>query len=303
MKHWHRFLFIILLTIVLIPAIILSGCAGRHSQASKPVVFVSILPQQYFVNKIAGGLVDVVVMVEPGASPHTYEPKPFQMAQLSQAAAYFSIGVEFEKVWLARFAALSPRMLIIHSDTLIAKMSGHDFTKTLGQSRINDTYSPDSHEAVDPHIWLSPELVKQQAHTICTALQRIDPLHAQLYSANCASFLKEIEQVQDTIHSFLKPGCTFMVFHPSWAYFSREFGLKQIAIEIDGKEPSPRELAFIFEEARIYHLSAIFVQPQFSQQSAHVIARQLNGRVVIADDLAYNWADNLISVAKAIALQ
>jgi zinc transport system substrate-binding protein len=181
-------------------------------------------------------------------------------------------------------------------------MSGHDCSVD-AQSRADDTCPPDPHEGVDPHIWLSPELVKQQAQTICAALQRIDPLHTQMYSANCASFLKEIDCVQDSIHAIVKPGRMFMVFHPSWAYFSREFGLKQIAIEIDGKEPSPRELAFILEEAQKYHLSTIFVQPQFSQQSAHVIARQLNGRVVMADDLAYDWAANLIAVAKAIAEQ
>jgi zinc transport system substrate-binding protein len=272
---------------------LLPGCTKRSTLPEKPVVFVSILPQKYFVEKIAGSLMDVGVMVEPGASPHSYEPKPFQMTGISHAKAYFSIGIEFEKAWLPRFAALSPHMYIVHTDTLITKIAGGDVCEE--HSEQND--------GLDPHIWLSPRLVKQQAQTICRGLIHIDPAHAQIYTANCASFIIEIDSVQTTIRTLLRPGTAFMVFHPAWSYFAQEFGLRQIAVEINGKEPSPHELAGIFSQAQQYHITTIFVQPQFSQQSAQVIAKQLNGRVAIADDLADNWADNLISVAKALAAQ
>jgi zinc transport system substrate-binding protein len=303
----------LILTGLMLSTMLLPGCFKRSTQPEKPVVFVSILPQKYFVEKIAGSHVDVAVMVEPGASPHSYEPKPFQMTGLSHAQAYFSIGIEFEKTWLPRFAALSPHMYIVHTDTLIPKIAGGHVceehselignAKTVGAAGQQIPACSDEHNGVDPHIWLSPELAKQQAQTICRGLIHIDTAHAAEYTANCAQLLKEITALQATMRTILKPGTEFMVFHPSWAYFAQEFGLKQIAVEVDGKEPSPREMAAIFSLAQQYHITTVFAQPQFSQQSAQVIAHQLNGRVVPADDLAYNWADNLVSVAKAIAAQ
>jgi zinc transport system substrate-binding protein len=289
-----------LLVLLLFCTMVVCDCAKHHTSATKPLVFVSILPQQYFVQKIAGDLVDVAVMVEPGASPHAYEPKPFQMTQLSHAQAYFSIGIEFENVWLPRFASLAPHMHIIHTDTLITKIAGHDECNEQHDQSIHDA---DEHEGLDPHIWLSPQLVQQQAQTICRGLIQMDSAHAQIYTTNCALFLKEIAAVQDTLHTLLKPGTTFMVFHPAWAYFAREFGLNQLSVEINGQEPSPRELSNILKQAQQQHITTIFVQPQFSQQSAGVIAHQLKGRVVVANDLAANWSQNLISVAKAIAAQ
>lgn len=292
MKLPRFMITLVLSTGLMLSALLLPGCVKRSTQPEKPIVFVSILPQKYFVEKIAGSHVDVAVMVEPGASPHSYEPKPFQMTRLSSAQAYFSIGIEFEKTWLPRFAALSPHMYIVHTDTLIPKITG---------GHVCEEHS--EHNGEDPHIWLSPELAKQQAQTICRGLIHIDTAHAAVYTANCAQFLKEIAALQTTMRSLLKPGTAFMVFHPSWAYFAQEFGLRQIAVEVDGKEPSPRELSDIFKQVQQNHLTTIFVQPQFSQQTAQVIAQQINGRVVLADDLAYNWADNLVSVAKAIAAQ
>jgi len=290
----------LLLVLILLAAVLAAGCTKRSTQPVKPLVFVSILPQQYFVQKIAGDLVDVAVMVEPGASPHAYEPKPFQMTQLSHAQAYFSIGIEFEKAWLPRFASLAQHMHIIHTDTLITKIAGQDeCNEPPGQS----IHNAGEHGGLDPHIWLSPKLVQQQAQTICRGLIQIDSAHAQNYTANCTLFLKEIAAVQDTLNALLKPGTTFMVFHPAWAYFAREFGLNQMSVEINGQEPSPRELSDILKQAQQHHISILFVQPQFSQQSAGVIAHQLKGRVVVADDLAANWSQNLISVAKAIAAQ
>ena len=159
----------------------------------------------------------------------------------------------------------------------------------------------------DPHIWLAPQLVKVQARCICDALVKMDPAHETTYSVNYQAFVNELTTVHDTICRILEcdsPGRrekTFMVFHPSWAYFAREFGLRQIAIEIEGKEPGPRQLETVFNQALQNDIHCIFVQPQFSRQSAQAIARQLKARVLVADDLAYDWTGNLLFVAKAIA--
>ena len=275
--------------------LMLTQCAPKQSPSDTLNVFASILPQKYFLDAIGKNLVNTTIMVEPGSSPHSYEPRPSQMVALSKAKAYFSIGVEFEKAWLPKFAAIAKNLRIVHTDTLITKIPV-------------DSAEREGHheEGMDPHIWLSPQLVQQQARTIYEALRAIDPAHAAAYDANFQAFDKQIVSVQDTLRALLQsdsamPKRTFMVFHPAWGYFAREFNLRELAIEVDGKEPSPRELESIINQAKLSDIHTIFVQPQFSQRSANAIARQLHARLCVADDLAYDWAANLLSVAKTMA--
>jgi zinc transport system substrate-binding protein len=264
------------------------GKADRGPQ--KPIIAVTIPPQKFFVEKIAGDLFSVLVMVPPGASPHTYEPKPAQMAALAKADHYFTIGTEFEKAWLGRLATTVPRLSITATDSGIDKIT---------------VSSEDAHdrEGVDPHIWLSPELVKLQAATITRALCASFPEHAVLFKHNDSQFLREIISLQDSIKRTLsghRDNTTFLVFHPAWGYFAREFGLKEVAIEVDGKEPSPREMTAITDLARAQDVTTIYVQPQFSRRSADIIAREIGATVAEADDLAEVWDANLFHFAKEI---
>jgi zinc transport system substrate-binding protein len=282
-------------------------CQKQDARNDTLKVFVSILPQKYFIHKIAGDLVDISVMVLPGSSPHTYEPRPSQMKELSTATAYFSIGVEFENAWLPKFAAMYKTMRIIHTDSLIEKLTA-DPSEAAEMPKAHVTSAEDG-RGLDPHVWLAPQLVKVQAQHIYDALVTMDPAHEAIYGRNYRAFTREITALHDSVCALLKcdsvtlPKKTFMVFHPSWAYFSREFGLRQLAIEIEGKEPGPRQLETVFNLASENDIHCIFVQPQFSGQSAHAIARQLKARVLVADDLAYDWSGNILTVAKAIAAQ
>ena len=298
----ERIAFSLLPLLFCLPCLLAVQCGTIKTNGAAPSVFVSILPQKYFVDKIGGDYVKVTVMVEPGASPHSYEPKPAQMIALSKAVAYFSIGLEFEKAWLPKFKRLAQGMRIVSTDSGIEKMPA------LYNDEHNEEHGVSGdHRGLDPHIWLSPALVKKQAITICEALRSLDPSHDSSYAANLRAFTGQISQIQDTIGRILRGDPVdslrkmFLVFHPAWAYFAREFNLRQIAIEIDGKEPGPKQLETIFELAKRYSIRTIFVQPQFSQQSARVIARQMHATVAIADDLAYDWEKNLISMAHAIA--
>jgi zinc transport system substrate-binding protein len=284
---------LLLLIATTLPAL---TCSKTPVEPFKPLVAVSIPPQKYFVEKIAGDLVDVLVMIPPGSSPHTYEPKPVQMAALSRAKAYFTIGVEFEKAWLERLAKTAPAMMIVHTDSGIAK-------QPMQEGPGSEAQSAHDHEGLDPHIWLAPELVKQQAEIITRALARMDPVHAAVFNRNDSLFNLEIASLQDSIGKILakrKPGEPFMVFHPSWGYFAREFHLQQIAIEVEGKEPSPSELGAIFDLARRFRITTIYVQPQFSKRSAEVIAQQIGAHIEIADPLAEDWRANILRCAHAL---
>ncbi|MFH1981599.1 MAG: zinc ABC transporter substrate-binding protein [Pseudomonadota bacterium] len=262
-------------------------------------VFVSIVPQQYFVQQIGGDLLDVQVMVQPGASPATYEPKPSQMTAIAASALYFAIGVPFESAWLDKISAANPRMRVIRTDQGITKhaMATHAHE---GEHRSDPE---DSGGILDPHIWLSPPLVKIQARTICDALVSEDPGHGTIYKANCERFISELTAIDRDLGQGFKPyrGRRFMVFHPSWGYFAQAYGLTQIPIEVEGKAPKPAQLTEIITLARKEDIRVIFVQPQFSTKSATLVAKAIGGRLVAADPLALDWPQNLKSVAAAFA--
>jgi zinc transport system substrate-binding protein len=266
--------------------------------ASEINVFVSIAPQKYFVEKIGGDRVDVQIMVPAGSSPHTYEPAPRQMAQLAGADAYFSIGVTFEKAWMEKIRSANRSMLLIDTARDIQKKpaSGH----THGHGHDHNGHA---HGILDPHIWLSPSLVKIQARNILAGLVKIDPPGREAYESNYASFIAEIADLDLQLKEHLTPGMEFMVYHPSWGYFADDYGLTQIPIEIDGKAPKAKQIQEVIQYAQTRGIQVVFVQPQISTRDAEMIARSIGGQTVRADPLAENWAQNLKDVAELIGKQ
>ena len=266
-------------------------CAQEAGAGEKISVFVSIAPQKYFVEQIGGELVAVSVMVAPGANPHLYEPKPRQMVALAETRAYFAVGVPFEDVWLPRFASANPNMLVVHTDKGIDKMAMLDHIH----------HDADAHGRPDPHIWLAPPMVKIQAEHILKGLQSIDPVHEKVYQANYDQFIIALDTLDEEFKAvFSGKELEFMVFHPSWGYFAKSYGLRQIPVEIQGKAPKPAQLMEIIMHAKEKGIKVIFAQPQFSTSSAAAIARAIGGEVVFADPLAPDWADSLRGYAEQI---
>ena len=262
-------------------------------------VAVSILPQKYFVNKIAGDRVQASVMVLPGANPATYEPKPRQMVNLARSEIYFAIGVPFENTWLPKFAETNPKMKIVHTQAGITKISmkagGHGHH---GAEHDDETITAG---AKDPHIWLSPPLVMVQAKNILDGLMKADPANRKLYETNYKAFIEELKALDlklKTVFQATGQNVRFMVYHPSWGYFADVYGLEQIPIELEGKKPSPRKLLQLIKEARKNSIKVIFVQPQFSKKSAETIAAAIGGNAISADPLAEDWANNLLRVSE-----
>ena len=297
--------FYVLTALLAMLAIGLPGPA-RNAQAGPLQVFVSVAPQSYFVNKIGGERVSVSVMAPPGASPASYEPKPRQMRDLSEAVLYFAVGVPFERAWLDRIRSANPDMRVVRTQDGIAirNMKGrHDH----GRGEPHGEKHGDPHAVnrgiPDPHIWLSPPLVILQARNILTALVDADPAHRDAYQANYKAFVAEATDLDIHIQKTLAPATRrrFMVFHPSWGYFADAYGLEQIPAEIEGKNPKPADLQRLIGLARENDIRVIFVQPQFSDRSARIIADAVGGGVAEADPLAENWADNLRRTAERFA--
>jgi len=265
-------------------------------------VFVSILPQQYFVQQIGGAHVDVQVMVSPGASPATYEPRPRQMTALAEARLYFSIGVAFESAWLEKIMAANPTMTLVRTDAGIKKIpmaTHHHHGEDAHHDDGDDPGKPGEHGILDPHIWLSPPLVRQQAGTILNALTAADPGRSKDYEINYRRFVAAIDDLDRDLKTLFsgKEGLPFMVFHPAWGYFAQAYGLTQVPIEIEGKDPKPAQLQVMIENARTRGIRVVFVQPQFSVKRAELVAREIGGQVAVADPLALDWLTNLRAVA------
>lgn len=269
---------------------------------AKPTVVVSILPQETFVKKIAGDKVDITVMVMPGSSPHSYEPKSSQMISISKANVYFSIGVEFENIWLDRFKSQNKELKFVNISDKIAKIEMQEHFHE--EEHHEDEENHHHHESLDPHTWTSPKNVKIMANTIYETLVQLDPLNEKFYKSNLNNFIKEIKDTDAKIKFILKdikPKSKFMVFHPSWGYFANDYNLVQIAVEVEGKKPKPKEMIMIISEAKEEKVKVIFTQPEFSDKSAQIIAKEVNVGIKKVSPLDPNWSENLINMANAIA--
>ena len=286
----------------------------------KPSVFVSILPQKFFVEQIAGDLVKVQVMVKPGASPATYEPKVSQMKQLAASKIYFAVGVPFEQAWLERIAGVNSQMKIVRTDANIQKLAmeehHHDEDGDSHEEHDHDVHEDDhdghdghddhdgyqdgAGEGLDPHVWLSPKLVKQQVTVICASLKELLPEHAALFENNLTRFKGQIDGLDIELREILtnKENLRFMVFHPSWGYFAANYKLIQVPIEIEGKGPKSSQLRELILFARDEGIKVIFAQPQFSTKSAKLVAREIGGQVITVDPLAEDWLTNMKVVAE-----
>lgn len=272
---------------------VLVFCRAAYAAGNqKETVFVSILPQKTFVQQISGESLAIEVMVQPGASPATYEPKPSQMRNLASSKGYFAIGVPFEKAWLDKIAGVNPKMVLIHSDQGIDKIAM--------ETHEHEGEEEHLHNGLDPHIWLSPPLVKKQADNILAGLTMIFPEKAELFRENHRKFINRIDELHGNLQRLMRDqrGKHFMVFHPSWGYFAREYGLEQIAIEIEGKSPKPAQLQELINKAKKHDIRIIFAQKQFSSKNAKAIARAIGGKVVLVDPLAEDWFANMQDVAE-----
>ena len=258
-------------------------------------VFVSILPQKYFVERIGGEQVKVEVMVNPGESPATFNPNPKKMSLLSQAKLYFSIGVPFETIWIDRIQS-------IHSNLQFVPLHDEAHDKS-GTDQGHGHPSRHSHGSSDPHIWTSPAKVKLMAKKIKETLVRAEPQKEKYFEANLRAFHNDLDALDRDIREILvrSDNHRFLVFHPAWSYFAEDYGLEQISIEDGGKEPGARTLQKIIEKGKKLGIKVIFVQKQFSLSIAKKIAKMIGATVREMDPLAEDYLENMRLTATAIS--
>ncbi len=273
---------------ILFSIALLSSCAER--QTTKQRITVSIPPQKHFIEAIAGDDFEVNVMVPSGASPATYEPTPKQMVNLQSSPLYFRIGhIGFEKAWMGNIDKNHPEMKII------------DLSKGLNLIESGRHQHGDHvHIGVDPHIWMSPKMVEQFSQSILSALVELRPERAETYKKNHALFIAKTEKLDKQIRQETSKisNKNFLIFHPVLRYYARDYGLNQIPLEIDGKEPGADHMKSIIDLAKKDHIQKIFIQKEFDQKHAETLSRQIDAEIIVIDPLSEQWEESLMEITQ-----
>jgi zinc transport system substrate-binding protein len=266
-----------------------AGCIQQPEKNNGIGVVVTILPQAEFVQRIAGERCRITVMVPPGADPHTYEPTPSKLVEVSTAQMYIKVGspIEFELSWMNKILSMNENMLVVDSSKGIILINSTD----------------EDEPGMDPHIWTSVRNTEIIVQNIYQGLIQIDPSNKTYYENNTNLYLQELHTLDENITEILseKIHRTFMVYHPAWGYLAKDYDLEQLSIEKYGKEPTPQQLEQLIDEARVENISVIFVSPQFNTRSAETIANEIQGRVIVVDPLAENYIENMQKIARAFA--
>jgi zinc transport system substrate-binding protein len=256
----------------------IGGCRRYEARDPRPLVVASLVPLGYFVDRIARDSVKAQIMIPPGANPHTHEPGMLEIRQIAHASAFLKVGhpkFPFEQAWQERLVAMDPKLRVIDGFA--------------GVPRTDE----------DPHVWVSPRAVRVLVENLSRALGELVPAERAAIARRKGEVLSDIDQVDRELRSELS-GLTsrrFLVFHPDWGYFAREYGLEQIDIEQQARDP--RSLSLVTDRARADGVRVIFVSPQMSRQSAERVARDIGARVEVIDPLAYDWVKNMRHVGAA----
>jgi zinc transport system substrate-binding protein len=283
------------LFLLLIVAIIFSACNSKKTKQEEPGKFitVSILPQKTFVEKIAGNDFTVNVLIPPGTSPAAYTLLPSQLQEISKSVIWFRIGyIGFEHSWKDKIEQANTKMKVVDLS------EGLDLIAQ-GNMQHGDHVHP---VGVDPHIWLSPVLVKQMAKRILDELSALNPGQSSKYKTNYLEFVKETDQLNIEISNKLKPfeGRKIIVFHPSLSYFARDYGLLQYSLESGGKEPTPQRMTELIDMANSENIKVMYIQGELDRDHAQVFAEEVKGKIIQVRPLDPAWAENLMEMTNII---
>ena len=268
------------------------ACGNTTQKSEKPILTVTLEPLRYFTEAIAGDNYQVVSMVPKGSSPESYDPTPQQLVNLSKSQAYLRIGyIGFEQAWMKKLEANCPDMKV------------YDTSKGIDLIRDKGHWHGDHfHEGgVEPHIWNSTQNALMIADNIYQALCELDSTHQEDYQKRLDVLKQTIRQTDANVRTLLEHAdSTFLIYHPALSYFARDYGLKQVSIEEGGKEPSPAQLKALIETCRNENVHTIFVQQEFDQRNAQLIAHELGINIVSINPLSYDWVKEMIRTAEAL---
>ena len=278
--------------IYILTLFILSACGNTSQKSEKAIITVTLEPLRYFTEAIAGENYQVVSMVPKGSSPESYDPTPQQLVNLSKSQAYLRIGyIGFEQAWMKKLEANCPDMKIYDTS------KGVDLIRDKGHWHGNHFHEG----GVEPHIWNSTQNALVIADNIYQALYELDSTHQEYYQKRLDVLKQTIRETDANVRTLIENAdSTFLIYHPALSYFARDYGLKQVSIEEGGKEPSPAQLKVLIETCRNENVHTIFVQQEFDQRNAQLIANELGVNIVSINPLSYDWVKEMIRIAEAL---
>ncbi len=265
---------------------IMSGCGKKTGEEdTRPVIAVSIVPEETFVKKVCGDLVRVVVMVPPGYSPENYEPTPMEMELFSDADLYFSIGVPTEQSNI--LPSVAPHTRVVSLDKAAAEV--YDELK-IGDGR-------------DPHVWLSPKRAIVMVKAIAREMSALDSENAATYDTNANNFIAELESVDKEIKSALEgvQNRKFVVFHPAFGYLANDYDLEMFALEEEGKEATAEHLQDMIDLAKKEDIKVIFYQAETDSSQSKAYAEEIGGEAAMLEPLSGDYINNLKTMAATMA--
>jgi zinc transport system substrate-binding protein len=274
----------------LLATVFLVSCGPGGTDKQEKIITVSIAPYKYFVDAVSGGEYSVNIMVPAGANPHIYEPFPKQIALLRQSVAYISNGyLGFELTWLDRFYDTNRDMKKLDLSRGIEPIGSHH-------------HDGEHTEGADPHYWVSPACARIMAVSVRDFLSGLNPSDSARYTANLRKLLTEIDTLDAiALKAFSGPGArSFMIYHPNLGYLARDYGLEEITVEYEGKEPPPSRLRELIDRAQADNIKTIFVQKEYDTKNARAIADEIGARIEIIDPLAANWHESTLSIIEAL---
>lgn len=281
---------ILALTAVMACIMLLTGCGQKADPAAnidseKPVIAVSIVPEETFVKAVAGELCQVVVMVPPGSSPTNYEPSPIEMMNFSKADIYFSIGVPTESINLIPNVSQDTRLVSL--DEACAAVYPE---LSIGEGR-------------DPHIWLSPKRVMVMIDTIVEELSKLDPANAKVFASNGRDFKNQLMDADAEVKAALEgvSNKKFVVFHPAFGYLADDYGLSMFALEEEGKEATATHLAEMIDLAKAEDIKVIFYQAEVDSRQSEAYAQEIGGKTAMLSPLSGDYIENLKLMAATMA--
>lgn len=268
-----------------------SSCAPRTE--SKPVITVSIQPQKYFLEKIAGDKWEVKCLLSNGANPETYDPSMTHLLNLETSKAYFRMGnIPFESAIINKVHNNNPGLRIYNNSDGIDVITG---THSHGDIEHAD--------APDPHTWTSVKNARIIAGNMYDAMVDLDPDNKNKYSRNYRNLMASLDSLDSSLDSLLSPhrGEAFVVWHPSLSYFARDYGLRQISLSPEGKEASVNMMQEAVDSAKASGAGILFFQKEIDSRQAETANEQIGAKLVNINPLSYNWDKEIKQIANAIA--
>lgn len=280
--------------------VLATSCGTGVDSRDKPVISVSIIPQQYFIEQLAGELVEVNVLIPPGASPATYEPTLAQLGKLEQSDIYMRIGyVGFEQSWMEKLTAVNPGMKIVDLSNGVDLILEESVPEEVHDGHAHHGHS---HYGTDPHIWMSAINARIIAGNIHDELLLMFPGEREYLVTRLTQFYNTLDSLHLEINWRLESleNRKFMIYHPALTYYARDYGLEQYSLEKEGKSPSPSHLMEIIDLAKKNFMDKIFIQSQFDKDNAEVLARESGSELIQFDPLDPNWREQMYYIAEKL---